>query len=101
MKKGSLIKSVKARQAYSGRRSPGVETTITTENGSSGTAMVIAGFSTGIHEVQFAYDGGDKYEGKGVMKAVNNANEIIAPAIIGKDAAKQGEVDNIIIELMR
>jgi len=99
MTKGSLIKSVMARQVFSGRRYLAVETMVTTENGATGTAMVVAGASTGIHEVQFAYDGGTRWEGKGVMKAVSNVNDIIAPATIGKDAAKQDEIDNIIIEL--
>jgi len=99
MIKGSLIKSVMARQVSSDRGHPGVETIVMTENGATGIAVVTAGVSVGIHEVQFAYDGGTRWKGKGVMKAVNNVNDIIAPAIVGKDATKQGEIDNTILEL--
>ncbi len=99
MTKGSLIKSVMATQVSSERGNPGVETVVMTENGATGITVVTAGVSVGIHEVQFAYDGGTRWKGKGVMKAVHNVNDIIAPAIIGKDATKQGEIDNIIIEL--
>ena len=99
MTKGSLIKSVMATQVSSDRGHPGVETVVTTENGATGITVVTAGVSVGIHEVQFAYDGGTRWKGKGVMKAVHNVSDIIAPAIIGKDATKQGEIDNIIIEL--
>jgi len=99
MTKGSLIKSVMARQVFTERGHPGVEVVVTTENGASGTAVVTAGVSVGIHEVQFAYDGGTRWKGKGVMKAVHNVNDIIAPAIIGKDTTKQGEIDNTILEL--
>lgn len=99
MAKGSSIKSVMARQVFTDRGHPGLEVVVTTENGAAGTAMVTAGVSVGIHEVQFAYDGGTRWKGKGVMKAASNVNDIIAPAIIGKDATKQGGIDNIIIEL--
>ncbi len=99
MTKGSLIKSVTARQISSDRGHPGIEAVVTTENGATGLAVVTAGVSVGIHEVQFAYDGGTRWKGKGVMKAVSNVNDIIAPAIVGKDAARQGEIDNIMIEL--
>ena len=99
MTKSSLIKSVMARQVYSERGHPGVETEVTTENGATGIAVVTAGVSVGIHEVQFAYDGGTRWKGKGVMKAVHNVNNIIAPAILGKDATKQSELDNMMIEL--
>lgn len=99
MTRGSSIQSIRARQVFSERRYPGVETTVTTENGASATAVVVAGASTGVHEVQFAYDGGKRWKGKGATKAVSNVNDIIAPALIGKDAVRQGEIDNIIIEL--
>ncbi len=99
MKKGSLITSVSARQVFSDRGTPGVEATVTTEDGSTGTTIVTAGASVGMYEVQFVYDGGNRWKGKGVTKAAANVNEIIAPAIIGKDSLRQGEIDNIIIEL--
>ena len=99
MKKGSLINSVVARQVFSDRGTPGVETTVTTENGATGSAIVTAGVSVGTHEVQFVYDGGTRWKGRGVTRAVSNVNDVITPAIIGKDCLKQGEIDNIIIEL--
>ena len=95
----SRIKSVMARQVYSERGHPGIETVITTENGATGIAVATAGVSVGIHEVQFAYDGGTRWNGRGVMKAVDNVNNIITPAIIGKDATRQNEIDDIMIEL--
>ncbi len=99
MARGLSIKSVSARQVFSNRRYPGVETVVTTENGATGTAVVVAGASTGIHEVQFIYDGGTDWEGKGATKAVSHVNDIIAAALIGKDVTKQGEIDGIILEL--
>ncbi len=99
MSKGSRITAVTAREVLSGRGHPAVEATVFTENGASGTAEAVAGTSTGEHEVQFVYDGGKRWGGKGVMKAVNNIKEIIAPALIGQDAANQRHVDEIMLEL--
>ena len=99
MASGSLIESIKARQVFSDRGHPGVETTVVTENGGVGTAEVTAGVSVGKYEVQFAYDGGEKWKGLGVMKAVSNIHEVIAPALIGKDATKQREIDGLMLEL--
>jgi enolase len=99
LKKSTSIESVRARQVFSDRGHPGVETTVTTANGATGSAIVTAGESVGMYEVQFVYDGGSRWKGMGVEKAANNVNDIIAPAIIGKDSLKQGEIDNIMIEL--
>ena len=99
MSTGSTIVSVSSRQIFSDRGHPGVETTVTTENGAKGLAVVTAGISVGIHEVQFAYDGGKKWRGRGVLKAVDNVVNTIAPAIIGMDASRQNEVDQAIIQL--
>lgn len=93
----STIVSVKARQVQTGRGFPGIEAIVRTENGATGVAMCTAGLSIGTHEVAFAYDGGDKWRGKGVMKAVDSVNEKIAPAIMGMDASKQTEVDNAML----
>ena len=97
--KGSLIKSIVARQVYSDRGHPGVETVVTTKNGATGAAIATAGISVGVHEVQFAYDGDQRWRGKGVVIAADNVNNIIAPSLIGKDAIRQNEIDSIIIEL--
>lgn len=99
MSAGSTIVSVSSRQIFSDRGHPGVETTVTTENGAKGTAVVTAGISVGEHEVQFAYDGGKKWRGRGVLKAVDNVVNQIAPAVIGMDASRQHEVDDVIIHL--
>ncbi|MEX1020760.1 MAG: hypothetical protein WDZ49_13940, partial [Litorilinea sp.] len=96
---GSTIVEVQARQIHSDRGHPGVEATVFTEGGAKGTAVVTAGISVGEHEVQFAYDGGEKWRGGGVMKAVRHVEEIIGPAILGMDATQQLAVDDVIIQL--
>lgn len=95
----SIITSVTARQIFSDRGHPGVEATVTTANGAKGVAVVTAGISVGVHEVQFAYDGGKKWGGRGVLKAVQNVTDVIAPAVIGLDASRQHEVDQVMIDL--
>ncbi|HHX42754.1 MAG TPA: phosphopyruvate hydratase [Chloroflexi bacterium] len=99
MPAGSKIVSVKAREVFSDRGHPGIETTVVTQDGSIGVAVVTAGVSVGKHEVQFAYDGGTRWKGRGVRKAVRNVEEIIAPAVIGMDASNQRAVDEVIIKL--
>lgn len=96
---GSTIVAVRARQIFSDRGHPGVEATVVTQNGAKGVAVVTAGVSVGEHEVQFAYDGGKRWNGRGVLKAVENVEKTIAPAVIGLDASKQMEVDDAIIRL--
>lgn len=97
---GTLIKSVRARQVYTNRGKPGVEVTVVTESGASGRAMCTAGVSMGTHEVDFAYDGGRKFGGKGVGKALESVNNIIAPAICGMDASNQAEIDEAMLGIM-
>ncbi|MFL7790997.1 MAG: enolase C-terminal domain-like protein [Anaerolineae bacterium] len=99
MGSGSTIVSVTARQVFSERGHPGIEATVTTQNGASGVAMVTAGISVGEHEVQFAYDGGKRWGGRGVQKAVNSVTQNIAPALLGMDATKQLKIDSAIIAL--
>lgn len=93
------IASVVARQIFSSRGHPGIETTVTTDGGATGTAQVTAGHSVGAHEVQFLYDGGTRWQGKGVSKAVRNINEVIAPGIRGEDPTRQRYIDAVICEL--
>ena len=83
MATGTAIVSVEARQVFSDRGHPGVEATVTTASGAQGVAICTAGVSVGTHEVEFAYDGGTKWRGKGVQRAVNSVNEVIAPALEG------------------
>ena len=99
MSTGTEIVSVSARQVYSDRGHPGVEATVTTAGGAQGVAICTAGISVGSHEVEFAYDGGKKWRGKGVMRAVNAVNERIAPALVGMDAAHQQAVDQAMLDL--
>ena len=95
----TLIKSVKARQVYSNRGKPGVEAVITTENDAVGRAMCTSGVSVGTHEVDFAFDGGKKFGGKGVRCVADRINTIAAPALIGVDTANQLAADNAILNI--
>lgn len=95
----TLIKSVTARQVYTNRGKPGVEVVVTTENGAEGRAMCTSGVSIGTHEVDFTFDGGTKFGGKGVTGAAKRVEEAIAPVIIGMDASKQAEVDKAILDI--
>lgn len=95
----SRIKEVYAREILSMRGHPSIEATVITENGSTGVAEATAGLSIGEYEVQFAYDGGERYRGLGVLSAVKNVTDIIAPALIGVDASQQWKVDEIMLEL--
>jgi enolase len=99
MVSGRAIVSVSARQVYSDRGHPGIEATVKAENGAIGVALCTAGISVGQHEVQFAYDGGAKWRGRGVQKAVDSVNQVIAPALAGMDAAKQTEIDDRMLNL--
>ncbi len=94
---GTIIKSVRAHQVYTNRGKPGVEVIVTTENGSEGRAMCTSGVSIGTHEVDFTFDGGTKFGGKGVTGAAKRVEEVIAPVIIGMDSARQAEVDAAIL----
>ena len=96
----TTISKVMARQVYSRRGHPGVEAMVVTENGARGVAICTSGVSIGSHEVPFQFDNTGKFGGKGVMNAVDNANKIIAPAIVGMDATQQMMVDNAILGLM-
>jgi enolase len=96
---GSKIKSVYAREIFSQRGHPGIEAVVRTEDESEGRAEVTAGLSVGKYEVKFVYDGGERWGGIGVLKAAENVNTIIAPALIGMDATDQRSVDNVLIEL--
>ncbi len=93
------IKEVRAREILDCRGEPTVEVEVWTSGGCLGRAGVPSGRSTGRHEAFELRDGGDRYNGKGVLKAVKNASEIIGPALKGRDARKQREIDELMIEL--
>ena len=93
------IKSVKAREIVDSRGNPTVEADVILSNGVVGRAAVPSGASTGSREAIELRDGGSRYLGKGVLKAVDNVNGAIAKAIIGKDASDQANIDRTMIEL--
>jgi enolase len=94
------IKSVKARQVFDSRANPTVEVDIILENGVSGRGIVPSGASTGMFEALELRDGDKSYlDGKGVKKALFNIEKIIAPKLIGMDAANQGGIDRMLLEL--
>ena len=99
MATGTAIVSVSARQVFTDRGHPGVEATVVTEGGAEGVAICTAGVSVGTKEIAFAYDGGTKWRGKGVLRAVAAVNELIAPALRGLNAADQQEVDHAMLNL--
>lgn len=95
----SIISHIFARQILDSRGNPTVEVDVVTENGILGRAAVPSGASTGEHEAVELRDGGDLYLGKGVLKAVENVNEIIAPELIGYSVFEQNFIDQIMIDL--
>lgn len=97
---GTAITAIHARQVYTNRGNPGVEAVVTTENGATGRAVCTSGVSVGTHEIAFSFDGGEKFRGMGVTVAVNNVNNVIAPALIGMDASDQQAVDRAMFAIM-
>jgi enolase len=96
----TLIQSIHARQILDSRGNPTVEVDVFTENGAFGRAAVPSGASTGINEAVELRDGDkSKYLGKGVLKAVSNVNDIIAPELVGMDIFEQNTIDQIMIDL--
>ncbi len=94
-----LVKTVHARQIMDSRGNPTVECDIVLSGGARGRAAVPSGASTGTFEALELRDGTDAYMGKGVLTAVKNVNEIIAPAIIGMDATNQVAIDEAMLAL--
>jgi len=96
----SEIVEVRAREILDSRGNPTVEVDVILETGAMGRAAVPSGASTGTREALELRDGdGSRYLGKGVLRAVENVNERIAPEIIGMESADQAEVDRKMIEL--
>lgn len=94
----SKIQSVKAREILDSRGNPTVEVEIKTDVGEC-VSSVPSGASTGKHEAKELRDGGKRFMGKGVLKAVDNVNKMIGPKLVGKDPLKQKEIDDLIIEI--
>jgi enolase len=95
----TTIVSVRAREVLDSRGFPTVEAEVELEGGVRGRAMVPSGASTGTHEALELRDGGRRYLGKGVRRAVENILERIAPELIGRDALDQEGVDCAMLEL--
>jgi len=96
----SWIESINAREILDSRGNPTIEAEVTLVGGELGRAAVPSGASTGEHEaVELRDEDKRRYGGKGVLKAVQNVNEIIAPALDGMDALDQAEIDQALINL--
>lgn len=94
------IAKVYARQVLDSRGNPTVECEVETESGAYGSAIVPSGASTGEREALELRDGDKKvYQGKGVLKAVANVNEKIAPAVVGKNVFDQAGIDKVMLDL--
>lgn len=94
------ISNIYAREVLDSRGNPTVEVEVSTELGAFGRAIVPSGASTGVHEAVELRDGDkDRYLGKGVLKAVKNVNEEIAPELVGMDVFSQREIDYKMIKL--
>jgi enolase len=94
----STIESILAREILDSRGNPTVEAELLLSSGAIGRAAVPSGASTGEREAVELRDGGDRFLGKGVAKAVANVNGPIAEALRGEDAFDQAQVDRILIE---
>ncbi|MFD2915351.1 phosphopyruvate hydratase [Psychroserpens luteus] len=95
----SIIINIHARQILDSRGNPTVEVDVVTENGVMGRAAVPSGASTGEHEAVELRDGGKAYMGKGVTKAVDNVNSIIAQELLGESVFDQNRIDQLMIDL--
>ena len=94
------IDDIKARQILDSRGNPTVEVEVKLVDGSVGRASVPSGASTGIYEAVELRDAvRGEYSGKGVLKAVDNVNSVIAPNLLGEDADNQRMIDDLMLEL--
>lgn len=95
----SIIIDVHARQIFDSRGNPTVEVDVLTENGVLGRAAVPSGASTGEHEAVELRDGGNNYMGKGVLKAVDIVNSVLAEELLGVSVFEQNYIDNLMCEI--
>jgi enolase len=94
------IKELKAREILDSRGNPTIETSVILDNGVKSKASVPSGASTGVHEALELRDGDQKrYNGKGVLKAVDNVNKIISKKLKGIDITEQEKIDKVMIDL--
>jgi len=95
----SEIVEIVGREVLDSRGNPTVEVEVVLDSGATGRAIVPSGASTGEYEAVELRDGGSRYLGKGVLRAVENVNNLIAQVVIGMDATNQRALDNALIEL--
>ena len=96
----SAINKIIAREVLDSRGNPTIEAEVYTESGAIGSAMVPSGASTGIREALELRDMDDsRFMGKGVLTAVNNIQELIAPSLFGKEVSEQTTIDQVMIDL--
>ncbi|WP_027882346.1 phosphopyruvate hydratase [Meiothermus rufus] len=95
----TTIVEVKGREVLDSRGNPTVEAEVVLESGARGRAMVPSGASTGAHEAVELRDGGPRFGGKGVLRAVAAINERIAEEVVGLDALNQEAIDRALLEL--
>lgn len=95
----SIIIDIHARQIFDSRGNPTIEVDVITENGIMGRAAVPSGASTGEHEAVELRDGGKSYMGKGVQKAIDHVNTILADSLLGFSVFEQNQIDQTMIDL--
>ena len=95
----SSIELIHARQILDSRGNPTLEVEVVTSEGAFGRAAVPSGASTGVHEAVELRDGGDKWMGKGVSKAVDNVNNIISDELFGFDVTEQRLIDQVMLDI--
>jgi hypothetical protein len=93
----STVTKVHAREIIDSRGNPTVEVDVICSDNQLYRASVPSGASTGIYEACELRDGGARYMGKGVLQAVSNVNEVLGPALIGKDPAEQNALDDLML----
>lgn len=95
----TTIVQLDAREVLDSRGNPTIEVDVLTASGALGRGIVPSGASTGTNEALELRDGGERYGGKGTLKAVTNVIEKIAPELIGLDATEQATIDRIMLDL--
>ncbi len=95
----TIIRSVGAREVLDSRGNPTVEVEILLAGGGFGRAAVPSGASTGALEASELRDGGGRFGGLGVLRAVDHVDNTIAPAVVGRDATRQEEIDQLMLDL--
>ena len=93
------IRLIQALEILDSRGNPTLAVRVELENGSEGLARVPSGASTGAHEAVELRDGGSRYRGRGVLKAVHHVNAVIGPRLVGQRAAEQAQIDHQLLEL--